>query len=430
MSDRVLHNRYRLGPQLGKGGMGTVYRAQDLRDGGRTCAVKMLRSELTHDVRVRRRFVDEAKSLLRLDHPNIVRAFDFFQEGADCFIALEFVDGISLADRIDRQHGPLPEAEALALFKGVLAALDHGHQHGVVHRDVKPNNILIDRRTGEARLCDFGIAKQVAERGVTLMGVTLGTAEYMSPEQVQRPDKVEHRSDVYSAGVVLFEMLTGRVPFFAASGDSDFAVRTAQVKSDPPDPRSINPDLSDGLARIVLKALRKDPARRYQGCGAFRRDIERYEEGDAFDQPSTQQPPPEQQPQPPAQATGRRRWSVYEHPTLGHQAVKQGFSWPAALASVAWLFGKRLYVHALVWAAVMLLALGMLLAVEGMTPISGRGSYAAVIWLALAVLWIVPGFLGNRWRENDLLRRGFELRAAALPALNADAAVARATRMR
>jgi serine/threonine protein kinase len=420
LPDPILHGRYRLGPMLGKGGMGAVYRAQDLRDGGKTCAVKMLRSELTHDARVRRRFVDEAKSLLRLKHPNIVTAFDFFQEGEDCYIALEFVDGMSLADRIDNQRGPLPEAEALALFKGVLAALDHGHQNLIVHRDVKPNNILIDRRTGQARLCDFGIAKQVAERGVTLSGVTLGTAEYMSPEQVQRPDKVDHRSDVYSAGIVLFEMLTGRVPFFAASGDSDFAVRTAQVKSDPPDPCSLNPRLSKELSRIVLKAMRKDLARRYQGCGALLQDIERYERGEPFAAPSVLPTTDATSP-----ASARRRFSVYEHPTLGHEAVKQGFSWPAALLSVAWMFRKRLYVHGLVCAAVYMLAWSLM---SAFAPFSAGSAFAALA--AFAALWIAPGFRANRWRENDLLRRGFELKAAALEAPNADAAVARAARAR
>lgn len=417
MADQLLNGRYRLGQQLGQGGMGKVYRAQDLHNGGRTCAVKVLRSELTHDPRVRRRFIDEAKSLLRLNHPNIVSAFDFFQDGDDCYIALEFVDGASLAELIDRQ-GPLPDDQALGLFKSVLAALDYGHQSGVVHRDVKPNNILIDRHTGEARLCDFGIAKQVAERGVTLSGVTLGTAEYMSPEQVQRPDKVDHRTDVYSAGVVLFEMLTGRVPFFAATGDSDFAVRAAHVKSDPPDPRSLNPNLNSALSRIVLKALRKDPARRYQGCAAFRRDIERYERGEAADDPSSSEVLPTH---PSAQQAGHRRYSVYEHPTLGHQAIKQGFSWPAALLSVVWMFRKRLFVHGLVCAAFYLLSLSLI----------GMFSQSDVFAVATcAALWLAPGFRGNLWLENDLRHRGFELKAAALPAANADAAVARVTRGR
>lgn len=414
-SDRLLNGRYRLGPPLGRGGMGEVYRAEDLRNGGMPCAVKMLRAELTHDPRVRRRFFDEAKSLLRLDHPNIVRAFDFFCDGDDCYIALEFVEGISLAELIDTR-GAMPEAQALALFKGVLAALDHGHKNGVVHRDVKPNNILIDRGTGKARLCDFGIAKQVAERGVTLSGVTLGTAEYMSPEQVQTPHKVEHRSDVYSAGIVLFEMLTGRVPFTGGSGDSDFVVRTSQVKAAPPDPRSFNPAIAPALSRIVLKALRKDPATRYQGCEAFRQAIEHYERGSA--------PDPLPLPTEPGAAAskGRRRYSVYEHPTLGHKAVKQGFSWPAFLLGVVWMFGNRLYVQGLAWTAAYLFVLALL-------TVSGGDALAALAWASLPVLWVVPGLRGNSWRVADLQRRGFELKAA-VRAPTADAAVARVTRLR
>src|SRR5213078_5126599 len=120
------------------------------------------------------------------------------------------------------------------IFKPILLALDHGHQHGVIHRDVKPSNILVDK-AGEPRLCDFGIAKQVAERGITMTGMTLGTPEYMSPEQIQSPQALDHRSDVYSAGIVLYEMLTGRVPFQADTTDSDFSIRKHQVESDPPD---------------------------------------------------------------------------------------------------------------------------------------------------------------------------------------------------
>lgn len=417
LTGQTIRGRYRIQRLIGKGGMGMVYLAHDTHDANAPCAVKMLRAELTHDPRVRRRFIDEAKSLLRLDHPNIVKARDFFCVGEDCFIALEYVDGASLADLIDN-HGAPSEHQALALFKGVLAALDHGHQAGVVHRDVKPSNILIDRASGRARLCDFGIAKQVAERGVTLAGVTLGTAEYMSPEQVQAPDKVLHRGDVYSAGIVLFEMLTGRVPFTAQSGESDFVIREAHVKMTPPDPASINPNIAPALSRIVLKALRKDPATRWQGCEAFRQAIERYEQGTALE-PSML----------PADTggltpTGGRRYSVYEHPTLGYFAVKQGFSWPAMLGNVFWMFGKGLYGQAVKWAAAYLFLFAVLAAVGNSGSV-----FTGLAWGSLPVLWLLPGFRGNAWRETELQRRGFELKAA-LPADTADAALARLTRGR
>ena len=406
LTGHTINGRYRIQRLIGKGGMGIVYQAQDLRHGGAACALKMLRPGLTHDPRVRRRFIDEATSLARLEHPHIVKAQDFFCVGEDCFIALAYIDGTSLADLIDSQ-GALPQAQALAIFKPILSALDHGHQQLVVHRDVKPSNILIEHATGVPLLCDFGIAKQVAERGVTLAGVTLGTAEYMSPEQVQSPDRVDLRSDVYSAGIVLFEMLTGRVPFGAKPGDSDFAVRAHQVRSPPPDPTTFNPDIDPALARIVLKALRKDPATRHQGCQAFRNAIERFEQGVA--------PPP-----PPAE--GKRRYSVYEHPTLGHLAVKQGFSWPASLGSIFWMFGKGLHLQAAKWAGAYLVAF-FVLGVAGNTD----NWLAGLAWLALPALWVAPGFRGNAWREAELRRRGFELKGA-FPGETADAAVARATR--
>lgn len=415
LSGQTLNGRYRIQRLIGKGGMGVVYLAQDLRDHGTPCAVKMLRSDLTHDPRVRRRFIDEARSLLRLDHPNIVRARDFFCVGEDCFIALDYVDGTSLADLIDRQ-GALPKAQALDLFKGVLVALDEGHKAGLIHRDVKPGNILIERASDRPRLCDFGIAKQVAERGVTLTGVTLGTAEYMSPEQVQAPDKVGHRCDVYSAGIVLFEMLTGRVPFAAAVGESDFVVREGQVKTPPPDPRSFNPDIDAALSAIVLKALRKDPATRYQGCEAFRQAIERYEQGIA---PNSSILPPHTDG---ALKAGGRRYSVYEHPTLGHRAVKQGFSWPAMLGNVLWMFRKGLYGQAVKWSAAYLIVFGVL-------NIVGSNVTTVLALAALPVLVVVPGLRGNVWREEDLRRSGFRLKAA-VPADTADAAVARVTRGR
>jgi serine/threonine-protein kinase len=402
LTGRTIDGRYRVRRRLGQGGMGVVYEAQDLHDGSR-CALKMLRPDLTHDPRVRRRFVDEAASLARLDHPNIVRMRDFFCAGQDCFIALDFVDGPSLAEVID-QGGALAPQQALAILKPILAALDHGHRQLVVHRDVKPSNILLRQGSGVPLLCDFGIAKQLTQRGVTLAGATLGTPEYMSPEQVRSPDRVDLRSDVYSAGIVLFEMLTGRVPFTAGPGDSDFPVRAQQLREAPPDPAALNPAVSPALARVVLKALRKDPATRHQGCQAFCQALERVERGEV------DAAPPD----------GRRRYSVYGHPTLGHAAVKRGFSWPASLLGVFWMFGKGLHVQAAVWAAALLILCLLL----GALP-AGSG-LAALTWLALPALWGAPGFFAGAWQERALRRRGFTL-AGSVCAATAHDAVARAT---
>ena len=415
LSGCLIAGRYRVVRLIGEGAMGSVYQAQRLQPPGRACALKMLKRELTYDPKFGRRFTDEARSLARLSHPNIVRMIEFFREGEDYFIALDYIDGMSLADMIDR-GGAMPEGRALPVFKAILSALDHGHQAGIIHRDVKPANVLVDR-SGRPFLCDFGIAKQVAERGVTVAGMTLGTPAYMSPEQIQTPQALDHRSDVYSAGVVLFEMLTGRPPFTSDATDAGMAIRRHQVRSEPPDPRSLEPDISADLARIVLKALRKDRSQRYQGCAAFLAAVEGYEQsvsGEAPRRDSASLTAPG--------AAGAREYRVYQHGTLGPAAVKRGFCWPALWGSVAWMVYQRLYLQAMLWGAsyvgllvAVRLAAGLMVGAEG--------------WLALAatavllVLWLVPGFRGNGWREVDLAQRGFVLKGS-VPARGAGEAIA------
>ena len=411
LSGTVLDRRYRVSALIGEGAMGCVFLAHDIRRSGATCALKMLMPHLTHDPKFGRRFTDEAKSLARLDHPNIVKMHEFFRVGDDYFIALDYVDGISLRGLIDRDKA-LPEALALPIFKAILSALDHGHQRGIIHRDVKPSNILIDK-SGVPQLCDFGIAKQVAERGVTMTGMTIGTPEYMSPEQIQAPHLLDHRTDVYSAGIVLFEMLTGRVPFIADTTDSGYKVWRHHVESPLPDPRSINPSISEALAYIVAKSLRKDPRSRFQGCAAFLEAIEKYE--------ATQVHPPVVRP--PAQGAlpssdegGGRRYRAYEHPTLGMAAVKQGLSCPALFANIVWMFATKLYVQAALWAAAYL----ALMVIASALP--------DVITLGvLLVLWVLPAYRGNAWREAELRRRGFKPRGT-VSASSEDAALTQTAR--
>jgi serine/threonine protein kinase len=398
LSGTVVNGRYRVARLLGEGAMGSVYLAYGLDHGNQPCALKMLKPQLTYDPKFERRFTDEARSLARLSHPNIVKMYEFFRAGSAYFIALAYVEGKSLRDLIDRR-GAFAEEEALRIFKGVLAALDHGHQRGVIHRDVKPSNILIDH-SGQAQLCDFGIAKQVAERGITVTGITLGTPEYMSPEQVQSPQLLDHRSDVYSAGIVLFEMLTGRVPFSAETADGEFKVMRQQVDRQPPDLRSILPGVSEELAHIVGKSLRKDAKRRYQGCAAFLAAIEDYA-------PDLRRQPPQTPPRPPPKPTspplppqaGSRSYHEYVHPTLGVAAVKDGFCWPALFANVAWMFVKQLYWQAALWAAVYLVLLML------------RPAAPEVLLIGVGLfLLLAPGFLGNGWRKAELTRQGFELK--------------------
>jgi hypothetical protein len=405
----LIAGRYRVVRLIGEGAMGSVYQAQRLRPPGKACALKVLKRELTYDPKFGRRFADEARSLAKLSHPNIVRMIEFFREGEDYFIALDYIDGMSLADMIDR-GGAMPEGRALPVFKAILSALDHGHQAGIIHRDVKPANVLLDK-SGRPFLCDFGIAKQVAERGVTVTGMTLGTPEYMSPEQIQTPQALDHRSDVYSAGAVLFEMLTGRPPFTSDATDADMAIRRHQVGSEPPDPRSLDPNIGADLARIVLKALRKDRSRRYQGCADFLAAIEGHERGASGEGARGASAP-----------SAAREYRVYQHGTMEAAAVKQGFCWPALWGSVGWMVYQRLYRQAMLWlAAYVGLLVAVRLAAGLMVGAEGWLAFAALA--VLLVLWLVPGFRGNGWREADLAQRGFVLKGS-FPAQGAGEAIA------
>ncbi len=416
---KTLKGRYRILRELGRGAMGVVYLAEDHEGRRRRCALKSLRPELTHDAHFSKRFKVEADSLRQLRHPNIVPLLDLFVEDGLYCLVMPFVED-SLAAMIDRE-GPLGVQRSLALAKPLLRALDHAHQGGVIHRDVKPSNVLIDRN-GQPLLCDFGIARRIGDPHLTRMGVVLGTPEYMSPEQVQGLE-LSHASDVYAAGVVLFEMLTGRPPFLTeqAGSKSDFSVQHQHVHRPPPDPRSFNPGIDEALAGIVLKALRKEPARRFQGCADFCSAIERYEQpGTGTD---TEAPP-----LPQGRRTLVRRYQVYEHPTLGCAAVKQGFSWPALFANIGWMLFKGLYAHAARWLAAYLLLVALLV-----TGAAGSDELAALLGLLLLagwlVLWLAPAFKGNQWRAGELARRGYRLKDTVAAATAAAAmALARSQR--
>jgi serine/threonine protein kinase len=270
---KTLHNDLLIKAKLGEGGMGAVYLAQNLYVHDMKHAVKVVRRELTHNASFQKRFFDEATHQSKLDHPNIVQVQNYFKEGDDYFLVLAFVDGPSVADIIDNKGGPLDQKQALSIIKETLNALNCAHENGILHRDVKPSNILVDK-TGRARLTDFGIATEIGPKGEADRGRSIGTAEYMSPEQILTPSQIDHRADVYSAGIVLFEMLTGRLPF---DGESADAIKHQQVETPAPDPRTYNRRIPKDLARIVLKAVEKDPDKRFQGCMQFRKAIEAYE---------------------------------------------------------------------------------------------------------------------------------------------------------
>jgi tRNA A-37 threonylcarbamoyl transferase component Bud32 len=261
----VLNGKYRIERELGRGAMGIVFAARHVVLETRF-AVKMLAPEYAADPRLRERFYKEALAQSNFEHPNVNRAVDYFEQDQRLFLVLGFVDGVPLATLIGEGRPPLPEARVRAIMAGMLEGLDYVHRQGVIHRDVKPSNIIV-AEGDRAVLIDFGIALRAGGTRLTRFGGRVGTAEYMSPEQITAPEKLDHRTDVYSAGVVLFEMATGQVPF---DGASDFEIEQKHVRTPPPLPRGRNRQLSAGLNRVILKALEKDPARRFQGCAEFR----------------------------------------------------------------------------------------------------------------------------------------------------------------
>ncbi|HWC79933.1 MAG TPA: Stk1 family PASTA domain-containing Ser/Thr kinase [Pseudonocardiaceae bacterium] len=271
---RLLSNRYELGDTLGYGGMSEVHKGRDVRL-GRDVAVKVLRADLARDPQFQERFRREAQNAAALNHPAIVAVYDTGETRTDFgplpYIVMEFVDGRTLRD-IVKTEGPLPGKRAMEVMADVSAALDFSHRHGIVHRDVKPANVMITK-TGAVKVMDFGIARAVADgqAAVTQTAAVIGTAQYLSPEQA-RGEAVDARSDVYASGCVLFELLTGEPPF---TGDSPVAVAYQHVREDPKPPSALNPRVTPALDAIVLKAMAKGPANRYQSAAEMRGDLVR-----------------------------------------------------------------------------------------------------------------------------------------------------------
>ena len=258
---------YRIESVLGEGGMGVVYRAHDeARD--RTVALKCLHSNLAGDLEIRRRFAREAKVLGAYDHPDVVKVYDFVERDHLLAIVMEYVDGPSLVQHLGKWRGRMPFAEVRALFGAVLDAVGHGHRRGIVHRDLKPDNILVtETAAGLApKVVDFGIAKILEGTTYTMTGALLGTCRYMSPEQVQRPERADHRSDIYSLGITLYQLSCGQVPF---ESTNHFAVMMSHVHDVPRPPSETRADLPPALERLILDALAKDPAQRPQTCAVF-----------------------------------------------------------------------------------------------------------------------------------------------------------------
>ena len=272
---RILGGRYELIEVIGRGGMADVWEGRDIRL-GRRVAVKELRSDLARDPSFQARFRREAQSAAALNHPNIVAVYDTGEDALDDgaiapYIVMEYIDGVTLRQLISSGRRLMPE-RSLEIIGGALDALDYAHRHGIVHRDIKPANVMLTR-SGDVKVMDFGIARALNDNSTTMTSAltVMGTAQYLSPEQA-RGEVVDARSDLYSTGVLLYELLTGRPPF---TGDSPVAIAYQHVSEPPLPPSQMDPMLPSALDAVVLKALAKNADDRYQSAGDFKADIDR-----------------------------------------------------------------------------------------------------------------------------------------------------------
>jgi serine/threonine protein kinase/tetratricopeptide (TPR) repeat protein len=277
--------RYQIIEELGKGGMGKVYKVHDTKIKEKI-ALKLIKPEIAKDKKTLERFSNELKFARKIRHKNICQMFDLGEDRGTHFITMEFVEGQDLKKLI-RQSGQLAIGTTINMAKQVCDGLVEAHSSGVVHRDLKPSNIMIDA-DGNARIMDFGIARSIEGKGITGAGVMIGTPEYMSPEQVEGKE-VDQRSDIYSLGVILYEMATGRVPF---EGDTPFTVGVKHKSEFPQNPKEINTQIPDDLNNVILKCLEKDKEKRYQKAGEVRSELESIEKGI----PTTERIVPERKP--------------------------------------------------------------------------------------------------------------------------------------
>jgi eukaryotic-like serine/threonine-protein kinase len=283
---RLLGGRYELDGVVGRGGMAEVYRARDIRL-DRIVAIKTLRADLARDQIFQARFRREAQSAASLNHPSIVAVYDTGEDMATGvpvpYIVMEYVDGRTVRDLLQEGHRLLPE-RSLEIIDGVLRALDYSHQAGIVHRDIKPGNVMVTRN-GDIKVMDFGIARAMSDAQATMTQTAqvIGTAQYLSPEQA-RGERVDARSDLYSAGCLLYELLTGRPPF---TGDSPVAIAYQHVRENPVPPSRVDPDVPAWADAIVLKAMAKSPADRYQTAADMRADLQRAASGMPVSAPPT-----------------------------------------------------------------------------------------------------------------------------------------------
>ncbi len=262
----VLNDRYSIVEIVGIGGMAVVYKAVDNLE-NRFVAVKILKDEFIKDERFRRRFLNESRAIAMLSHKNIVDVYDVNFEGDIQYIVMEFIEGRTLKEYIE-VTGAISASEAIGYCKQILSALRHAHERGVIHRDIKPHNIML-LDDGTVKVTDFGIAHVSNFETITMTDTAIGSVHYISPEQA-RGLTTDEKSDIYSTGVMLYEMATGQLPFTA---ETPVSVALMQVQQEPQPPREINPNIPEGLEQIILKAMQKDPNRRYLQAKEFLIDL-------------------------------------------------------------------------------------------------------------------------------------------------------------
>ncbi|MBU5434783.1 Stk1 family PASTA domain-containing Ser/Thr kinase [Pseudoflavonifractor sp. MSJ-37] len=267
---KLLDDRYEILERIGTGGMAVVYKGRDHRL-NRLVAIKILKDDLAQDEEFRRRFHDESRAVAMLSHPNIMAVYDVSTSGDMDYIVMELLDGITLKQYMQRRGGKLSWKEALHFIIQIMKALSHAHSRGIIHRDIKPHNIMV-LRDGSIKVADFGIARLTSACQNTMTQEALGSVHYISPEQA-RGSHIDARSDIYSAGVVLYEMLTGRLPY---EGDSPVAVAIQHINSIPLSPRELEPDIPEALEAITLKAMASDVNKRYISADAMLADLEEF----------------------------------------------------------------------------------------------------------------------------------------------------------
>lgn len=309
MINTVLGGRYTILETVGVGGMSVVYKAVDSLE-NRFVAIKVLKPEFLSDERFRRRFLNESRAIAMLSHVNIVDVYDVNFEGDNQYIVMEYIEGRTLKEYMEFT-GAIPIGEVFGYIKQTLRALRHAHERGIVHRDIKPQNIML-LDDGTIKVMDFGIAHVSNFETITMTDTAIGSVHYISPEQAKGLP-VDDKSDIYSTGVMLYEMMTGVLPF---TGETPVSVALKQVQTEPKKPSEVNPEILRGMEQIILKAMRKDPAERYQHAKEMLVDIKILEDNKdwVFDYPDTSVPvkepekPAEEEKQPePAPAPAKKK---------------------------------------------------------------------------------------------------------------------------